>query len=245
LKELCGKSNRIMAFTLAVFTLLAEVDISYKTVERLYSDSMVEMAIHNLHILLLRKKRVENVDASGDRTGYSLTVRKHYASEAAKRKSKAKESLGERAFAYSFRLLDLKSKMYVAYGTSFKSEKEAFDKAMEMCRDGGVNVESVRLDKYYSFPSYVDRFGDAKVYIIPRKNATLRGSWKWKDTMAEFVRNTLPYLGQYYLRNHSESGFSADKRWFGWKVAQKREDRIDTALTCTNLWHNLLNLYTN
>jgi len=46
------------------------------------------------------------------------------------------------------------------------------------------------------------------------------------------------------LRNNSEAGFSADKRWFGWTVGQRREDRIDTAITCTNLWHNLLNLYT-
>jgi transposase len=101
----------------------------------------------------------------------------------------------------------------------------------------------MRLDKYYSFPSYVDRFGEAKVYVIPRKNATLRGSWKWKDTMKDFVDNTLTYLGQYYLRNNSESGFSADKRWFGWKVGQKREDGIDTAVTCTNIWHNLLNMF--
>lgn len=245
LKELCGKSNRMMAFTLTVFSLLAGVDVSYKTVERLYSDCEVEMATHNLHILLLRKKCVENVDASGDGTGYSLTVRKHYATEAAKRRDKAKESPGERGFVYSFRLLDLQSRMYVAYGASFKSEKEAFDRALEMRRECGIKLDSVRLDRYYSFPSYVDRFGDAKVYIIPRRNATLRGSWKWKDTMTEFVHNTLPYLGQYYLRNNSESGFSADKRWFGWKIEQKREDRIETAITCTNLWHNLLNLYTN
>ena len=64
---------------------------------------------------------------------------------------------------------------------------------------------------------------DAKVYIIPRKNATLRGSWKWKNTMEEFVINTLSYLEQYYLRNNSESGFSADKRRFGWKVIQKEK----------------------
>jgi transposase len=101
----------------------------------------------------------------------------------------------------------------------------------------------MRLDKYYSSPSYVDRFGKAKVYVIPKKNATLNGSWKWKDTMEEFVNDTMTYLGQYYLRNNSESGFSADKRWFGWKVAQKRDDRIDTALLCTGVWHNLMNLY--
>ncbi len=114
---------------------------------------------------------------------------------------------------------------------------------MEMLKDIDVIIDSVRLDKYYSLPSYVDKFGEAKVYVIPRKNATLKGSWKWKDTMEDFVKNTLPYLEQYYLRNNSESGFSADKRWFGWSVGQKREDRINTATSCDDLWHNLLNLY--
>ncbi|MCG2825681.1 MAG: ISNCY family transposase, partial [Thermoplasmatales archaeon] len=38
-------------------------------------------------------------------------------------------------------------------------------------------------------------------------------------------------------------GFSVDKRWFGWGVEQRREDRINTAMACTDLWHNLFNLY--
>ncbi|VVB90309.1 Uncharacterised protein [uncultured archaeon] len=32
--------------------------------------------------------------------------------------------------------------------------------------------------------------------------------------MEEFVNDTIPYIGQYFLRNNSESGFSADKRNF-------------------------------
>jgi transposase len=259
LKELFGKSNRPMACMLDLFSLLSGIDTSYKTVERLYSDPLVEMAIHNLHILILKKRGVNMIDACGDGTGYSLMIRKHYTSrmkgkakEAEKikdtlksKKSKKSEKLNEKkkAFVYSFKLLDLESKMYVAYGTSLKSEKEALDGAMEMLKDIDVTIKSIRLDKYYSLPSYVDRFGETKVYVIPRKNATLNGSWKWKDLMEDFVKKTLAYLEQYYLRNNSESGFSADKRWFGWKVGQKREDRINTATTCGNLWHNLLNLY--
>ena len=95
--------------------------------------------------------------------------------------------------------------MYVAYGMSTKSEKEAFDRAMGMLEYIDVEVKSVRFDRYYSFPSYVDRFGEARVYVIPRKNATLRGSWKWKNMMEQFVKNTLSYLERYYLRNNSES----------------------------------------
>ena len=247
LKQFIGKSNRTMASMLTIFSIFSDIDVEYKTIERLYSDKEVEIAIYNLHILILKKKGVKEIDACGDGTGYSLTIKKHYASVISKMKDKAKEAKPKKkkSFVYSFSLLDLDSKMYVAFGTSLKSEKQAFDRAMKMLKYSDVEIKSIRLDKYYSLPSYVDKFEDAKVYIIPRKNATLRGSWKWKDTMEDFVNNTLSYLGQYYRRNNSESGFSADKRWFGWKVMQKRDDRIDTAITCTNVWHNLLNLYLN
>jgi hypothetical protein len=39
---------------------------------------------------------------------------------------------------------------------------------------------------------------------------------------------------------YSESGFSADKRCDGWKIWQKRNDRIETATMCKGVWHNLL-----
>jgi len=127
LKQLIGKSNRSMASMLAIFSLLSGIDVSYKTVERLYSDPEVEMAIHKLHILILKKKGVENVDCSGDGTGYSLTIKKHYASEAQERKDKAKKS----------------------------DEKKAFDNAMKMLEKIDIEIGSIRLDRYYSFPSYV------------------------------------------------------------------------------------------
>lgn len=142
-----------------------------------------------------------------------------------KRKDKVKEKSekdGEKTFVYSFKILDIGTKMYVAYGMSFRSEKQAFERAMKMIKDMDIRIESIRLDRYYSFPSYIDLFGKSRVYVIPRKNAILRGSWKWKRTMMEFVQNTLPYLEEYYLRNNSEAGFSADKRWFGWKVGAKK-----------------------
>jgi transposase len=80
-----------------------------------------------------------------------LTIKKHYASETQKQKDKAKEYSGTKAFVYSFKLIDLKSKLYVAFGMSLKSEKEAFDKSMEMLKHIDVKIDSVRLDKYYSF----------------------------------------------------------------------------------------------
>ena len=43
-----------------------------------------------LHILLLKKKGITQSDATGDGTGYSLTVKKNYESYAQELKDKAK-----------------------------------------------------------------------------------------------------------------------------------------------------------
>ena len=53
IKQLVGESNRMFANMLAVFSMLSGIDVSYKTVERLYSDGEVIIAVHNLHALIL------------------------------------------------------------------------------------------------------------------------------------------------------------------------------------------------
>ena len=77
---------------LEIFSMISGIDISYKTVERLYSDELVMMTLHNLHVLLLKKKGIKESDATGDGTGYSLTVKKNYESYAQELKDKAKEN---------------------------------------------------------------------------------------------------------------------------------------------------------
>ncbi len=137
------------------------------------------------------------------------------------------------------------STMYVAWGSSMKSEKDAFEKAIQLLKTADVELKSVRLDKYYSESAYMDYFDkETKVYVIPKKNATLNGSQKWKDTMKEFVQNTINYLQEYYKRENSEAGFSADKMMFGWSIAQRRENMIESTLFCISLWHNLFYLNT-
>ena len=91
IKHLVGKSNRNMASMFIIFSLLSNIDVSYKTVERFYSDPEVIVVLHNLHILLLKKKDVKEIDSAGDGTGYSLTIKTHYASVAQKLKDKIKD----------------------------------------------------------------------------------------------------------------------------------------------------------
>ena len=243
-KELNEKGNRKIANLLDLFSMLNGTDISYKTVERLYSDDKIILGLHNLFIIILNKRGVNNIDVCGDATGYSLTITKHYSAYAQKLKEKSKEQIGEKkAFVYKFALMDLESKMYVCYGSSLKSEKEAFDKAMQMLRNIDVKINSIRLDRYYSCPVYVNMFKDSRVYIIPKKNVELSNGFKWHETLKNFLLNTMEYLREYFQRNNSEVGWASDKKMFGWKISQKREDRIDTSLFVKAVWHNLLLLY--
>jgi transposase len=246
IKQLIDKSNRNMAYMLDLFCLVMGIDISYKTIERLYSNEDLKLALYNLHILLLQKKEVRDVDCGGDATGYGLVIRKHYASYVQKLKDKAKKQDGRKKkkhFAYKFTLIDLRTKMYICYGSSLKSEKRAYKKAMEMLKELKIKVKSIRLDKYYSFPSYVKYFKGIKTFIIPRKNAKLGHGEDWLKVMKNFVDNTWDYLKEYYKRNLSENGFGVDKKMFGSKIRQKREDRIDIAIFSKVLWHNLIYLY--
>lgn len=243
-KELSEKGNRKIANILELFSSLAGTDISYKTVERLYSDKILELALLNLLIISLKKRNVRNIDACGDATGYSLTITKHYSSYVQKLKDKAKEQICEKkTFIYNFALMDLESKMYVCFGSSLRSEKEAFDKAMQMLRNIDIKLKSIRLDRYYSCPVYVNQFGDSKVYVIPKKKIKLEHGAKWTETMGEFLCDTMKYLEEYFKRNNSESGWASDKKMFGWKISQKRYDRMDMALFVRMVWHNLILIY--
>lgn len=92
LKHFCGKSNRMMEWMVVMFSLLTNIDVSYKTIERLYSDEAVRLAIFNLHSLLLKQKDIKEANCGGDGTGHALLITQHYATSA--QKLKAKETSG-------------------------------------------------------------------------------------------------------------------------------------------------------
>ena len=244
LQQLVGKSNRMMTYLLDIFFIVFGIEISYKTIERLYSDEGVNLALLNLHNLILKEKGVEEIDSSGDATGYSLTIKTHYQTFASRLGERSKVFDGKRKkFVYKFALMDLKSKMYVCYGSSLKSEKDAYIKAMKMLADGDVWIRSIRLDRYYSNPKDVNSYRGCEIYFIPKKNVTMGNGLFWNERLTEFVDDTFGYLKEYYKRNNSESGFGVDKKLFGWRVSQKREDRIDTVLFCKTILRNLFQLY--
>ena len=224
-----GRSNRDMENLLMFFEPLSGIMVSYKYIERLYSDVEVRMAMHNLFILLLRDEGISG-NLSGDGTGYSLSITKHY------RTGVKKES---REYRYSFRIMDIDTGMYVGVGYSQSSEMDAFRKSMAMLRDNKIPVDSMRLDRYYSSRKIINMFDNGtSLYLIPKKNLARFGV-EWSQIMRRILKNPYGYLKQYLMRNLSESAFSADKRRFGWKIRQKREDRREMALFAIGLLHNI------
>ena len=105
----------------------------YKTIERAYSNPLVKMIIHNMFIILVKQKGILQADLTGDGTGYSLTITKHYrsvrekagdaikwaGSKSVRAKSQTKQDK-RRLFTYAFALMDLKSHMYVGYEALLK-----------------------------------------------------------------------------------------------------------------------------
>ena len=57
INQLVGESNRIFANMLVIFSMISGIGVSYKTIERLYSDDEVLIVVHNIHVLILKKKR--------------------------------------------------------------------------------------------------------------------------------------------------------------------------------------------
>jgi len=241
IQRLIGKSNREMSFMLLLFSSLNKIDISYKTVERIYDDEKVVLVMQNMHNLIISEKEIKTSNACGDGTGYVLSVKEHYASIASKLKDK--KSTRKQKILFSFTLMDVEKRIYTAFGTSFKSEKDAFIKAKEMLRQQNISLESLRLDRYYSGQKLVKEFSEEnkgiKLYLIPKKNVTVKGSLAWKKMLKDFLENTHKYFGEYFKRNQSESGFSEDKRRFGWRIPQRLENRINTSYFGIFTWHNL------
>ena len=239
LKEIFGLSNRKMAGLLSLFGPLTDIEICYKTVERAYSALPVRLIIHNMFILLASGA---GGNLTGDGTGYSLSITRHYRSMR-ENGNCIKANPDRRLFAYAFAILDLDTKLYVAYGVSMKSEKDAYRDALRMLDITVRDVGSIRLDQYYGSQSTLDDFSEGtKVFVIPRSNTTIRGPPAWRELIGRLIDSPMEFLSEYYRRENSESQFSADKRTTGWHIQQRREDRIRTAAMCKGTWHNLFNM---
>jgi transposase len=228
LARFLSKSNRGVEEALEYFQPLFGVDVSYKYIERLYSDPEVKLALHNVFVLLLKEEGTSG-DLAGDGTGYSVRVDSHYRSDPKK--------FGKK-YVHFFSMIDLATGMYVGCGTSRLSEWDAFSKAVAMLRRIGTAVRSVRLDKYFSTRSVIKLFGrTVSMFLIPRKNIAKVGAWA--DILTRAMASPVGFLSEYFHRNVSESGFSSDKGRFGRVIKQRRADRQETALFSNALLHNL------
>jgi len=244
IKQLIGKSNRNMSFMLVLFSTMTGIEVSYKTIERIFSDPLVKIAIYNLHILSLKKKGVKIADAVGDGTGHMVLIGEHYATTAQKLKDKAKNSASHnKTILYFFAVMDIKTRLYVGYGSSLRCEQDAQKAALKMTKECGVELEYYRIDRLFSAEAYCNQctslFNNVKYITIPKKNIAHFGLGVWSKMLVSFLENPMSYLKTYYQRNQAESGFAEDKKRTGWHIYVRKEDRIEVAQSIVALWHNL------
>lgn len=234
--RLSDHSNRDMEAILALLGPVFGVEVSYKTIERLYSDEEVELVLHNLFVLLLDKAGVSGHTA-GDGTGYSLQAGTHY------RSSPEKEAGDEeKSYRHVFHLVDLETGMYVAYGYSDVSEKAAFRKAIGFVEEYDLPFESVRLDKYYSSRKNLRELGeDVEAFVLPKENLASFGP-EWNEVLNRAADDPTGYMAEYFQRELCESYYAADKERFGRQIRQRREDRREMASFGVTVLHNLFSV---
>ena len=114
-------------------------------------------------------------------------------------------------------------------------------KAIEIIAGLRIDLESIRLDRYYSGQSILDDFSEnTRIFIIPKKNSRIRGPKRWREIIRRFMNDPIASLRDYFKRNNSKSGFPADKRSTMHLIFQRRRDRIETSGFCKVLLHNLM-----
>lgn len=228
-KRLMQRSNRGMEDLLIPFAPLFGFRRSYKFVERAYSDIEVRLVLHNLFVLLARDEGVSG-NVAGDGSGYAITIGQHYRADPCKHGKK---------YVHVFFLIDLETGCYVGYGYSPKSEMDAFHRACVVMDEVGVKLESLRLDQYYSSRKVIRLFEqDVTMYLIPKKNIASFGA-QWAPVFQQILLDPVGFLSQYFLRNLCETGNSTDKRRFGDRISQVRDERRETETQCIGILHNV------
>jgi len=237
IQRLFDLTNRQMESFTDILIFTKTETFSYKTIERAFDDDIVRMIIHNLFVLSAGEPR--EIDSSADGTGISLTISKHYQTDRLRDLKNKTETSKRKEYLFSVMIIDLDTNLYIGYAVGFKSEKQLFVEAKRMLFDNGFFIKSIRLDKYYSHQSIMDEFDkNTRVYLIPKKNATIRGSVEWKKMLKKFVNNTLGYLAEYYKREKSESANSKDKKRCS-LIRQRLPTRITGAAQTNLVLHNL------
>jgi transposase len=237
IQRLFNLTNRQMESFTDILIFAKHETFSYKTIERAYDDPIVRMVVHNLFVLTCGTPR--EIDSSADGTGTSLTITKHYRTDRINDLKTGEETSKRKDYLYTVSIIDLDTNLYIGFAAGFKSEKQLFKEAKQMLLKNGFSIKSIRLDKYYSHQTIMNEFNkETKIYIIPKKNATIKGCFEWKKLLKNFVSNTTSYLKEYYKREKSESANSKDKKRCS-LIRQKKQTRIIGASITNAVLHNL------
>lgn len=140
------------------------------------------------------------------------SLKKHYRSIRKKHRGPAKKW----KFLYSFALMDLNTSMYIGYAFSPRSERGAYMKIIEMIEKMRIDLESIRLNRFYSGSTLYDFSENTRIFIIPKKNSIIRGFLRFSyycrysisatvrhGYSSPIMRNILKWLALIVIYHHS------------------------------------------
>ena len=65
-------------------------------------------------------------------------------------------------------------------------------RSLKMIASLRIDIESIRLDRYYSVQIILDDFSEnTRIFIIPKKNSRIKGSKGWRDIIRRFMNDPL------------------------------------------------------
>jgi len=218
-----GRCNRVSVGLLRLFRERLRVEathtwLSYKTLERGYSDSVVIGILNEVFFLTQLPVRTREGRFAVDGTCFPTTIKENWES-AKTRFLKNRRKPGRRVFEKTVIACGTTFKIIAAFAvasTPYANDSPYLKPILTQIRQLYDDVSLIVAD-----PAFLSRMNcasiaelEAKARIMPKQNASLKakGFKPWRDMLIEFTRETQSWLRDYHTRSIAETVSSTMKR---------------------------------
>jgi len=216
-----GRCNRVGVGLLSLFRERLGIEssyarLSYKALERSYSDSMVIGILNEVFFLSQRPVRMREDGFAVDSTCFPTTIKENW--ESAKNRF-LKKPKGRRIFEKTVMACGTTFKIIAGFAvamTPYANDSPYLKPILTQIRQLYDHVNLIVAD-----PAFLSRENcasiaelDAKARIMPKGNVSLKakGFKAWRQMLIEFTQETQRWLRDYHTRSIAETVSSTMKR---------------------------------
>lgn len=238
LQQYFGVSNRVAAGLVKVFKEKLDIteDLTYKDIERAYSNRDVEDILDQIVLMTNEPIRDKETKFSVDGTGMPTSIKQNYESDNAAKKAAGYDML--------IGMIGVEHKMFSAFGISgHGGECPWLVPLLEQTNQMFDRIDLVVGDSAYLSRdncTFIESIG-AKPRIFPKRNTVINasGSPAWKRMLFDFINDAQSWLTDYHNRSNSECSNSSLKFRSSRPLLKRRRDRrygeIGARITAYNI----------